>query len=87
MPFRHAAGGGREIHFSEERDIDLSELISSPLPKVPLDIAIRGDVTFAVRGYLSEPRNASPMATDIDVVAVGVWVGDGVVIRFSVYRY
>jgi len=42
VPFRHAAGGGREIHFTEEKEIDLSEVISSALPKVPLDISIRG---------------------------------------------
>jgi len=42
VPFRHAAGGGREIHFTEDKEIDLSEIIASPLPKVPLDISIRG---------------------------------------------
>jgi len=42
MPFRHASGGGRDIHFVEEKEIDLSEVTSSQLPKVPLDISVRG---------------------------------------------
>jgi len=42
VPFRHASGGGRDIHFIEDKEVDLSEVITSHLTKVPLDISVRG---------------------------------------------
>ena len=41
-PFRHASGGGRDVHFLEEKEIDLMEVVSGSLPKLPLEVNIKG---------------------------------------------
>ncbi|XP_050548256.1 transcription initiation factor TFIID subunit 6-like [Daktulosphaira vitifoliae] len=41
VPFRYASGGGRELHFIDDKDIDLIEFVNAPLAKLPLDISLR----------------------------------------------
>lgn len=42
VPFRFASGGGRELHFVEEKEVDLNEVASTPLAKLPIEITLRG---------------------------------------------
>lgn len=42
IPFRFASGGGRELFFTEEKELDLTELISGHPVKLPLEVTLRG---------------------------------------------
>jgi len=59
-PFRFASGGGREVHFFEEKELDLQSLIMAPAPKIPLGTSLRAH-WLAVEGVQPAiPENPPP---------------------------
>ena len=67
IPFRHASGGGREIYFQEESEVNLDDVLTQSLPKAPLDIAIKSH-WLAIDGIQPAiPENPPPISKEIQL--------------------
>eukprot|EP00794_Sanderia_malayensis_P012197 gene12197-13453_t len=60
-PFRFASGGGREVYFLEEPEIDLEDLLSQNLPKIPIAVNLRSHWLAVDGKQPSIPENPPPI--------------------------
>ncbi|XP_077555121.1 TBP-associated factor 6 isoform X1 [Haemaphysalis longicornis] len=68
VPFRYASGGGRELFFVEEKELELNEVISSQIPKLPLDVSIKAH-WLSIEGIQpTVPENPPPVSKDLQRV-------------------
>ncbi|KAG7207746.1 hypothetical protein KM043_009359 [Ampulex compressa] len=69
VPFRFASGGGRELHFVEEKEIDLNEVVSmtggQSWPKLPLEITLRAHWLCIDGVQPTIPENPPPVSKDV----------------------
>ena len=64
IPFRFTSGGGRDLPFLEDKELDLSELVTGQLPKIPVSASLRSH-WLAIDGVQPAiPENPPPMSKD-----------------------
>ena len=63
-PFKHTTGGSKEYFYPDDKELELTDLISAPLPALPLDATLRAH-WLAVDGVQPAiPENPAPSSVE-----------------------
>ncbi|CAH1368277.1 unnamed protein product [Tenebrio molitor] len=65
LPFRFASGGGRELHFIEEKEVVLNDLLQNLNAKAPLEVSLRSHWLCIDGVQPTIPENPPPVAKHI----------------------
>ncbi|XP_065207636.1 transcription initiation factor TFIID subunit 6 [Planococcus citri] len=64
IPFRFASGGGRELHYTEDKEMDLTDIVYNTNIKFPLETAVRSHWLVIDGVQPTIPENPPPVSKD-----------------------
>lgn len=64
IPFRHTSGGGKDIYFPDEKEVNLIDIVNSPLPRLPSEISLRAHWLCVEGIQPTIPENPPPLSLE-----------------------